>query len=90
MPRLRQVLSEEDRLKLEALRYMSEDPTTVEDMTRTQLFLHMDIRERILREAHGDGWQAQFDLEFAEKRARWEAARDLHEVEKELRGTRGR
>lgn len=85
MPKMRQLLSEDERIRFEAIRYMSERPDAVEAMTRTQLYEHMNIRERMLRAKHGDDWRRYYDTEFAEKREVWAAARDLHEVEKEAR-----
>ena len=88
MPKLREIISQDERLVFEAIKLMAEDPTTVEAMTRTQLYLHMDIRTRMLKAQYGTDWQRHFDAEFQEKRERWEAARDLHEVEKQMRGTK--
>jgi hypothetical protein len=85
MPTLGQILSDDSKLVCQAIRLMAEDATTVESMTRTQLHLHMDIRERMLKAQHGDDWQTHYDAEFAEKRQRWMAARDFHEMKKRLR-----
>ncbi len=85
MPKLGQIINDDSALVCEAIRLMAEDATTVEAMTRTQLHLHMDIRERMLKAQHGDGWREHFDAEFQEKRERWMAARDLHEMRKRLR-----
>lgn len=88
MPKLGQILNDDSKLVFHAIRLMAEDATTVETMTRTQLHLHMDIRERMLKAQHGKNWQEHFDAEFAEKRERWMAARDLHEMKKRLRQLR--
>lgn len=85
MPKLQQILSEDSEAALESIRFMSSDVTTVSDMTRTQLYLHMDIRERMLKEQYGSGWRKHFDKEFNAKRELWAAARDLHEAVKAAR-----
>jgi hypothetical protein len=87
MPKLQAILSEDSEAALESIRFMSPDPTAVEAMTRTQLYLHMDIRERMLKAQYGEGWRKHFDKEFSEKRELWAAARDLHEAVKAARRT---
>ena len=85
MAQLRQMLDEDSKVALESVRFTSEDPSAVEQMTRTQLYLHMDIRERLLRAEHGEGWREAFDREFEAKRELWAAARDYHEAQKQMR-----
>jgi hypothetical protein len=85
MPKLGQIISDDSKLVFDAIVLMAEDATTVEAMTRTQLHLHMDIRTRMLKAQHGEDWQEHFDAEFADKRQRWMAARDFHEMKKRLR-----
>ena len=87
MPKLRDILTDDSEALLESVRFMSDSPEAVEDMTRTQLYLHMDIRERMLKAQYGEGWRKHFDKEFSEKRELWAAARDLHEAVKAARRT---
>lgn len=88
MPQLRQMLDQDSQVALESVKYMSDKPEAVEAMTRTQLYLHMDIRERMLRDRYGKEWRKHFDAEFGEKRALWAAARDYHEAQKQMRRSR--
>lgn len=88
MAQLKQLLDPDSTTVLEAVRYMSDDPDVVGGMTRTQLYLHMDIRERMLKAQHGANWREYWDAEFADKRELWAAHRDYHEAVKAVRRTR--
>ena len=80
MPQLKQVIDGDARRLLESVRYMSDEPGVVSSMNRTQMLLHMDIRERLLREQHGDDWKRWFDREFSVKHRLWAKARNQHEA----------
>lgn len=88
MPKLQQILSPDSEAALESIRYTSDDVTTVADMNRTQLYLHFDIREKLLKAQHGPDWQRHADREFAAKRELWSAARDWHEAIKAAKAAR--
>lgn len=86
MPKLGQVINGDARRLLESVRYMSDEPGVVATMTRSQMALHMDIRERLLKERYGDDWRRHFDREFSVKEPIWYKARNRHEARRRSNG----
>lgn len=78
MPQLRHLLTEESALRLQAVKFMSADIEAVDSMTRTDLYTHFAVRQRILSEQSND-WKAVYDAEVEAKIRRWKMARNLHE-----------
>ena len=77
MSNLQHIISEDDLVNLEAVKYMSPAIEAVEHMTRGDLFTHLAIRTRM---------GASLD-EIWEKCERWADARDVHELFKKVRAS---
>lgn len=88
MPELRHLLSPDSELALEAVRYMSPDPEVVVDMTREQLYIHLDVRAKVLA-AQSNDWREVFEAEAYDKISLWSAGRDLHEAIKRAKQLEG-
>ena len=70
MAELRHLLDAESTMVFRAVQAASEDPTSVEMMTRQDLQTHLALRAQL----------GATDEELAEKLAHWKAARDLNKV----------
>lgn len=84
---LRDILSDDSRVALEAIKFMSPNPEAVDEMTRSELHTHLSVRERIVRRDHPNDWQSRLDAEVFDKLERWAAMRDVHEILKAVRRT---
>ena len=70
MTEMRHLLSDESTLTVRAVQAQSEDPVSVEMMTRQDLQTHLAIRAQL----------GASDEELADKLARWKDARDLNKL----------
>ncbi len=70
MTEMRHLLSEESTLTVRAVQAQSEDPVSVEMMTRQDLQTHLAIRAQL----------GASEEELVDKLARWKDARDLNKI----------
>lgn len=70
MPKLRDLLTEDSLVALQAVTFISPLPEAVDNMTRSDLHHHLAIRTRMGAD----------DAEIFDKCERWAAMRDAHEL----------
>ena len=70
MTEMRHLLSNESTMVVRAVQAQSEDPVSVEMMTRQDLQTHLALRARL----------GASDEELTDKLARWKDARDLNKI----------
>ena len=70
MTEMRHLLSDESTMVVRAVQAQSEDPVSVEMMTRQDLQTHLALRAQL----------GASDEELADKLARWKDARDLNKI----------